>query len=193
MRNLRRQIVAILAVLVTAAASLPLLSPAPAARAVPLERDAIAMEAMSARLAGARLGEPADQPAPPARQKPVAPGPSDVSRGGVGRKPSPPSSVSGRKVTVTATAYTTNENSTRTYSGTHVTPWYTLAVDPKEIPLGSWVFIPYFKDKPNKGWFYAEDIGGAIKSNRIDVYMEDLDDALQFGVRQLEIVVSDSR
>jgi len=193
MRSLRRQAVAILAVLVVAVASLPLLNPAPTGYRAIQGPDVIAMEAMAARLAGARLREPSDPPASPARQQPASPGSGEVSRGSTGRRPSPPASVSGRKMTVTATAYTAHENSALTYSGTTVTPWYTLAVDPNEIPLGSWVFIPYFEDKPNKGWFYAEDTGGAIKSNRIDIYMEDLDDALKFGVRQLGIVVSGSR
>lgn len=77
-----------------------------------------------------------------------------------------------------------------TYSGTKVTPWHTVAVDPSTIPLGYWVYIPYFDDAPNKGWFHAEDSGGAIKGNRIDVYMEDRQEALRFGVQELEVVVT---
>jgi 3D (Asp-Asp-Asp) domain-containing protein len=34
---------------------------------------------------------------------------------------------------------------------------------------------------------YAEDIGGAIQENRIDIYMDDHATALSFGVKELEI------
>jgi len=34
------------------------------------------------------------------------------------------------------------------------------------------------------GTFIAEDTGGAIKGNRIDIFMQDHNQALQFGVRK---------
>lgn len=51
--------------------------------------------------------------------------------------------------------------------GTKITPGRTIAVDKKVIPLGTWVYI----NIPGDGWtlFQAEDTGGAIKKNRIDV------------------------
>lgn len=102
-------------------------------------------------------------------------------------------SRSGRRMTVTATAYTKDDAGGEvTYTGTRVTPWHTIAVDPRVIPLGAWVYIPYFKDAPNKGLFHAEDVGGAIKGNRIDIYMESREDALNFGVRELEIMVTEA-
>jgi len=97
----------------------------------------------------------------------------------------------GRRLTVTATAYTKSDAGGEvTYTGTTVTPWHTIAVDPRYILLGSWVYIPYFKDAPNEGWFHAEDVGGAVKGNRIDIYMESREDALKFGLRELEIMVT---
>jgi 3D (Asp-Asp-Asp) domain-containing protein len=76
-----------------------------------------------------------------------------------------------------------------TFSGAMVKEHHTLAVDPEVIPLGSLVYIPYFKDCPNEGWFVAQDTGSAIKEKRIDVYMPSREDALNFGVRTLDIYV----
>lgn len=67
----------------------------------------------------------------------------------------------------------------KTKSGQYVEEWYTVAADPKIIPLGSVLYIPYFKDKPNRGFFIVTDIGTAIKDNRIDIYVRDLDEANQ--------------
>ncbi|MDX6669188.1 MAG: hypothetical protein QOK04_2568 [Solirubrobacteraceae bacterium] len=49
--------------------------------------------------------------------------------------------------------------------------WRTIAVDPGLIPLGSRVYIPYYKDVPGAtGWFTANDTGGAINGRHVDVY-----------------------
>ena len=60
---------------------------------------------------------------------------------------------------------------------------YSIAVDPKVIPYGTDVVI-------NGHTYKAQDCGGAIKGNRIDVYFEDHDDALEFGVQYAEIFVN---
>lgn len=77
-----------------------------------------------------------------------------------------------------------------TASGKKVKAWHTVAA-PKDIPFGTKIYIPYFKDKPNKGIFVVEDRGGAIKGNRLDVYMESLSEALEFGRRKLEVYILD--
>lgn len=46
----------------------------------------------------------------------------------------------------------------------------TVAVDPTLIPLGSKVYIPYYKKITGSGWFKAVDTGGAITGRHIDVY-----------------------
>lgn len=69
-----------------------------------------------------------------------------------------------------------------TYTMTEATPGRTVAVDPKVIPLGSTVYI-------NGSAYVAEDIGGAIKGNRIDVYFPDHKTALQFGVQYAEVEI----
>lgn len=73
-----------------------------------------------------------------------------------------------------------------TASGKHVEEWLTLAA-PKSIPFGTKVYIPYFKDYPNGGIFEVHDRGGAIKEGHLDVYMEDLQEALDFGRQQLQV------
>ena len=51
----------------------------------------------------------------------------------------------------------------------------TIAVDPKVIPYGSIVYIQDY------GLFVAEDCGGAIKQNRIDVFTASHTKAIQMG------------
>lgn len=106
----------------------------------------------------------------------------------------------GRKMIFEVTAYTLREEECGkspddpyygiTASGKKVKAWHTVAA-PKEIPFGTKIYIPYFKDKPNKGIFVIEDRGGAIKGNRLDVYMESLSEALEFGRRKLEVYILD--
>lgn len=52
----------------------------------------------------------------------------------------------------------------------------TIAVDPNVIPYGTHVLI-------NGNEYVAEDCGGAIKGNRIDVYFDYHYEALEFGVQ----------
>ena len=56
-----------------------------------------------------------------------------------------------------------------------------IAVDPKVIPLGTSVEIR------DMGIFVAEDTGGKIKGNRIDIYFEYKEDAKKFGKRGIWI------
>lgn len=83
-------------------------------------------------------------------------------------------------MTVSATAYHCG-----TITSTGVTPrWGIIAVDPKVIPYGSIVYIPTF-DK----YFVAEDCGGGIKGNKIDIYMNDKTQCINWGVRKIEIEI----
>ena len=59
-----------------------------------------------------------------------------------------------------------------------------IAVDPEVIPLGSRCFID------GLGVCSAEDTGGAIKGNRIDVYFDaDHETLMQFGRQHLRVYV----
>lgn len=78
---------------------------------------------------------------------------------------------------VTLTAYSSEEDGigTRTASGTRVTEGRTIAVDKNVVPLGWWVYIEGI------GFRKAEDTGGAIKGNKMDVYYDSLKAAKNFG------------
>ena len=58
----------------------------------------------------------------------------------------------------------------------------TIAVDPNYIPYGTEVII-------NGNTYVAEDCGGAIKGNRIDIYFDSHEEALNFGVQYLQGVI----
>ena len=63
-----------------------------------------------------------------------------------------------------------------------------IAVDPKTIPLGSKVFVT--GSYRELGVCYAEDTGGFIKGNRIDVYLEGtLQQLLEFGRREMRVYI----
>lgn len=87
----------------------------------------------------------------------------------------------GKRMVVGATAYT---NDPITSTGTVPTEGITIAVDPTVIPYGTKVYIPKFNRV-----FIAEDCGSAIKGNRIDIYMNNYDKAMDWGIRDLEIYI----
>lgn len=92
--------------------------------------------------------------------------------------------MNGKEMKVRATAYA---NDYITSTGKKPRPYHTLAVDPKIIPYGTRVYIPEF----NKV-FIAEDCGGAIKGNRIDIYMNNEYECRQWGVRNITIIILDN-
>lgn len=75
-----------------------------------------------------------------------------------------------------------------TSSGRPASSWYTIAAG-SAYPIGTVVYIPYFSNQPNGGWFVVEDRGGAISNNRIDVYMDTYSECVNFGRRNLECYV----
>lgn len=72
-----------------------------------------------------------------------------------------------------------------TYSGDLAVEGITAAADLSKLPLGTVVNI--------EGWGERtiQDIGGAIKGNRIDLYFWNHADALAFGVQELEVTILD--
>lgn len=99
------------------------------------------------------------------------------------------SSVSGSTPSVSTksvSAYTATGN--RTASGAWPSSGYTVAAGPS-IPLGTVVYIPYFANYTNGGWFVVEDRGGAITDGHIDVYMDTTAECINFGRRNLEVYV----
>ena len=103
---------------------------------------------------------------------------------------------------VTTTATTTEAKSTTTFkvtaycacenccgksdgitaSGTKATQGRTIAADPRYYPYGTKIIL-------NGRTYVVEDCGGAIKGNRIDLYFDSHQDALEWGVRYVEGVV----
>jgi 3D (Asp-Asp-Asp) domain-containing protein len=75
-----------------------------------------------------------------------------------------------------------------THLGTQVRPGV-IAVDPRVIPLGSRVYIEF----PDGHGVYAraEDTGGAIKGNRIDIAMWTVNEAYDFGMQDVRVYILD--
>jgi 3D (Asp-Asp-Asp) domain-containing protein len=48
--------------------------------------------------------------------------------------------------------------------------YQSIAVDPSVIPLGSRLYVPAYNHDGHGGWFVAQDTGGAINGNHIDVF-----------------------
>ena len=103
-----------------------------------------------------------------------------------------------QKISMRATAYDLSYESCQKYpshpeygitaSGERVQEWYTVAAGP-ELKFGTMVYIPYFKDYPNKGIFLVRDRGGAIHKNCIDIYIADHKAMDRFGVKRLDVYV----
>ncbi|MED3853725.1 LysM peptidoglycan-binding domain-containing protein [Priestia megaterium] len=96
--------------------------------------------------------------------------------------------ASGKSMTVEATAYTANcagcSGTTATGVDLKANPnQKVIAVDPSVIPLGSKVYVEGY------GEAVAADTGGAIKGNRIDVFVPSEGDAQQFGRKSVKITV----
>ena len=89
---------------------------------------------------------------------------------------------------VKATAYTHTDEGCdfTTATGTTVRVG-TVAVDPKLIPYGTRMFIVTNDGKYVYGIGTAEDCGGSIKGERIDLYYPTHNECVQFGVRQATI------
>jgi len=96
------------------------------------------------------------------------------------------------------TAYTAGYESTQkhpgdplygiTYSGKKVKQGRTVAAG-ADIPIGTKIFIPDLAHWPNGGKFIVEDRGGAISNAHLDIYMDELKEALNWGRQHLEVML----
>lgn len=86
-----------------------------------------------------------------------------------------------KAITVTATAYCPCAEcsggwGSRTSTGKTATAGRTIAVDPSIIPYGTGVIIDGVT-------YIAEDCGGAIKGNRVDIFFNNHEEATSYGRR----------
>ncbi|WP_281289522.1 3D domain-containing protein [Sporomusa termitida] len=91
-----------------------------------------------------------------------------------------------RSLLMKASAYTAHDpgNGSYTYRGNLLRRGM-AAVDPTVIPLGTRLYIKGY------GYAIADDIGGAIKGQRIDLAFENRREALNFGVRKVTVYILD--
>jgi 3D (Asp-Asp-Asp) domain-containing protein len=94
---------------------------------------------------------------------------------------------SGRQFLAKTTAYADGVGgvplNARTASGTR-TRWGVVAVDPKIVPMGSSLRIEGFDNT-----FTAEDTGGGIKGNAVDIWFPDGDQAKVYGMQNRKVTV----
>ena len=100
------------------------------------------------------------------------------------------SSESGRELYVTATAYTASCSGCSGITATGLDlrnnpSVKVIAVDPRVIPLGTKVFVEGY------GYAVAADTGGAIKGNKIDVFIANKSQAYKWGRKKVKIRILD--
>lgn len=94
-----------------------------------------------------------------------------------------------RVIVMQATAYDPSAGS-KTAMGTRARVG-AVAVDPRVIPLGSKLYIESMDGFASYGYATAEDTGGAIKGNRIDLFYSSNAEANRFGRRNVKVYVLD--
>ncbi len=124
-------------------------------------------------------------PAPAKSTAPAAPAPASAP---AEKAPAAASTQSGKTMTVSATAYTAYcagcSGTTATGIDLRSNPnQKVIAVDPSVIPLGSKVWVEGY------GEAIAGDTGGAIKGNKIDVFIPSQGAALDWGRKNITIKV----
>lgn len=89
-----------------------------------------------------------------------------------------------RVVRVEATAYSSMEPGMSAYTATGTLCRYgVIATDPSFIPLGTKVYIPGY------GYAIAEDTGGAIVGNKIDVAFDTIGECYEFGRQWVDLYI----
>lgn len=99
---------------------------------------------------------------------------------------SSPKNVSGRTITMRSTAYTSDPAENGGYSTTAMGTairYGVAAVDPRVIPLGTRLYIEGY------GYARAEDTGGAIKGNRIDLVFGSKSQSNNWGRRTVRVTI----
>lgn len=74
-----------------------------------------------------------------------------------------------------------------TASGRQAVPYYSVAVDPSVIPLGTVVWLDYGDGVLHEA--RADDTGGAVQGRKIDLCVGDHQTAQQYGIRTATVYV----
>lgn len=80
-----------------------------------------------------------------------------------------PTDANGNMIVVTASGRYAKEN-------------WTVAADTSMLPFGTRIYINGYE-------YEVQDRGGAIKENRIDIYFDDHQEALNFGIQYAEVMI----
>lgn len=78
-----------------------------------------------------------------------------------------------------ATYYTHTGN--RCSTGVYPKAGRTIAVDPKKIPYGTYLYVD------GHGVYIAEDCGGDIKGHRLDIFVNSHKEAIQLGRKTVKV------
>jgi 3D (Asp-Asp-Asp) domain-containing protein len=154
---------------------------------------------------GGQQPDAVSQPEPAAEEAQVKKAAPAAAKAAPAEKPGTIATVTGATITpkktiaAVASAYTGSAAENGGYAGKdyYGNPLQvgTIAVDPKMIPLGSTVYVTgYSYDGLPVGGMMAQasDIGGAIKGNRIDIYVPgSREKAKTFGYQNVTIHVVD--
>ncbi|MFT8322173.1 MAG: LysM peptidoglycan-binding domain-containing protein [Bacillus sp. (in: firmicutes)] len=105
-------------------------------------------------------------------------------------KPAVAEQSGGQELTVTATAYTASCEGCSGITATGINlkdnpNEKVISVDPSVIPLGKRVYVEGY------GTAIAGDTGGAIKGNKIDVFVPSLQEAKDWGRKSIKIKILD--
>lgn len=125
-----------------------------------------------------------------AKKQPAAPAVTPVSAPPEKTTTAVKPAATTNQFTVDATAFTANcpgcSGITKTGVNLKANPdAKVIAVDPSVIPLGSKVYVEGY------GYATAEDTGGAINGNRIDVFMPTQSGAVEWGRKQVKVTILD--
>lgn len=78
-----------------------------------------------------------------------------------------------------------------TASGAPLTPYLSVAVDRRVIPLGTELYIEFENANAQSisGYYMAHDTGGAIRGNKIDVCVNNHSEAYYYGVGKCKVYI----
>lgn len=78
-----------------------------------------------------------------------------------------------------------------TASGEPLTPYLSVAVDKRVIPLGTKLYIEFENStsKSLNGYYMAHDTGGAVRGNKIDVCVGNHSEAYSYGIGKCKVYI----